>query len=98
MRTYYHQDAVQHPIHPPNSNGLEARVRELEVHARYGSQERDRLGRGLSEAHDRITDLENTLEREVRRAGLWLISVLLTAVCALAFTLFKLLFPGIIGS
>lgn len=93
--SYYDQPHASPPIYPAGSNGLEARVKAIEVHLWHHGQHDQGQDREISEAHDRVSHLEANINTLVRKVGLWLIGALGTATLALLLMVVRLLFPGI---
>lgn len=93
--TYYDQPHSSPPIFPAGSNGIEARVKAIEVHLWHQARDNQQQGHDISEAHGRISSLDASINQLVRKVGIWLIGALGTATMALLLIVVKLLFPGI---
>jgi hypothetical protein len=94
QRTYYDQQHDTPPIYPNGVNGIEARVKAIEVHLWHERQRSRETENSADAAHGRISALERSITTVVHKVGMWVIGALATATISLALITLKYMFPG----
>jgi hypothetical protein len=94
QRQYYDQQHETPPIYPNGVNGIEARVKAIEVHLWHERQRNRETENSADAAHSRISNLERSITTVVHKVGMWVIGALATTTVTLALFTLKYLFPG----
>lgn len=81
------------PIYPSGANSLEARIKALEVAKGYDNQILAQMRDDLMEIRRDAHHLHANADQLQRRAAVWIISALLSAVAALVLIVIKLKAP-----
>ncbi len=84
------------PIWPSNSNGIEARTKALEVARAYDMRDASMLRDELIALRQELHSLMDALQTFQRKAALYTIMALLSAVSALALIVVKVKAPWIL--
>lgn len=91
-----HPDYIP-PIRPSGTNGLEARLKALEVAQAYDTQNYHYLREQVRQISGQMHDDRDYIESLLRKGALWLISSLLASVAALLLIVVKVKAPWLIS-
>lgn len=81
------------PIRPYGANSIEARVKALEVAQGYDVNDMKMLREDMHNLSNHISSVSSELSGLQRRAAMWTISALISAVTALALIVVKIKMP-----
>ena len=85
------------PIRPSGTNGLEARIKALEVAQAYDVRDFQILREQVRQISQQMWEERNYIESMLRKAALWLISSLIASVAALLLIVVKIKAPWLVS-
>lgn len=85
------------PIRPSGTNGIEARVKALEVAQAYDVRDFQILREHVRQLSQQMYDERAYVEGLLRKGALWLISSLIASVAALLLIVLKVKAPWLIS-